>query len=119
MLLGFIVPFFNSEKNSKRLLKTLSSIKQDDVEIILIDDGSTDNTYKMLIDFKVNTINKNVEVIKEENKGPGGARNAVLRRAKGKYVWFVDSDDDINVEAIDIVRQNFEKEYDFINFNIQ
>lgn len=118
MLLSFIVPFFNSEKKSKRLLKTLSNIDQDDIEIILIDDGSTDDTYKVLNDFKINAINKNVKVIQQENKGPGGARNAGLKIANGKYVWFVDSDDDIKVEAIDVVRQNFEKEYDFIDFNI-
>lgn len=106
MLLSFIVPFFNSEKKSKRLLTTLSNIDQDDVEIILIDDGSTDDTYKTLSDFKMNASNKNVEVIKQENKGPGGARNAGLRIAKGKYVWFVDSDDDVNLEVIDIIRNN-------------
>lgn len=119
MLLSFIVPFFNSKKKSKRLLKTLSSIDQDDIEIILIDDGSTDNTYKMLMDFKINAINENIEVIEQENKGPGGARNAGLTRAKGKYVWFVDSDDDIRIEAIEFLKEISDKNYDFIDFNIQ
>ena len=117
MLLSLIIPFFNSEKKSKRLFKTLSNIVQNDIEIILIADGSTDNTCKVLSDFKKNSISANVVVIKQENKGPGGARNAGLRVAIGEYIWFIDSDDDIELDAIDIVRENRNKNYDFIDFN--
>lgn len=119
MILSLIVPFFNSEKKSTRLLKTLSGIDKDDIEIILIDDGSTDDTYKVLKDFKSNASNKNIEVITQDNKGPGGARNAGLAIAAGEYVWFVDSDDDITLDAIDVVRKNRDKGYDFIDFNVE
>jgi len=119
MLISLIVPFFNSEKKSKRLLKTLLSIDQKDIEIILVDDGSTDKTYNVLSNFKKESLNDNVELIKQDNKGPGGARNAGLKIAEGQYVWFVDSDDDIKLEAINVVRENCDKEYDFIDFNIK
>ena len=119
MLLSLIIPFFNSEHKSKRLLKTLLSIVDDDVEIILVDDGSTDNTHKILNDFKEESNSKSIELITQDNKGPGGARNAGLRIAKGQYVWFVDSDDDIKIEAIEVVRQNRDNNYDFIDFNIE
>jgi len=118
MLLSIIVPFFNAEKTSKRLLETLKNIKQKDVELILINDGSTDNTYTILENFKSEIPNINVMLIDQNNKGPGGARNSGLKVAKGDYVWFVDCDDDIKLEAIDIIRDNVHKNYDFIDFNI-
>ena len=119
MLLSIITPFFNAEQNSKRLLKTLSVIDQTDVEIILINDGSTDSTYSMLKDFKSSASSDNVTVIDQDNKGPGGARNSGLDIATGEYVWFVDCDDDIRLQAIDTVREVRDKSYDFIDFNIE
>lgn len=119
MLLSIITPFFNAEQNSKRLLKTLSIIDQKDVEVILINDGSTDNTYSMLKDFKSSASVDNVIVIDQDNQGPGGARNSGLNIATGEYVWFVDCDDDIKLQAIDTVREVRDKSYDFIDFNIE
>ena len=119
MLLSLVIPFFNSEKKSKRLLETLAKIKQKDVEFVLINDGSTDGTYGLLKQFKASLLESNVALIDQDNRGPGGARNSGLKIAKGKYVWFVDSDDDITLESIDIVRENANSDYDFIDFNIE
>lgn len=118
MYLSIVVPFFNSEKKSIRLLDTLSSIEDVGIEIVLIDDGSQDNTYSLLQNFKRDNLNKNVELIKQHNKGPGGARNAGTKIAKGKYVWFVDSDDDITSEGLAFIRENHKKDFDFIDFNV-
>ena len=119
MLLSLIIPFFNSEHNSQRLLKTLEQVKQRDIEFILINDGSIDNTFCLLEEFKASIPDSNVTLINQDNRGPGGARNSGLKVAKGKYVWFVDSDDDITLEAIDVVRDNYNSNYDFIDFNVQ
>lgn len=114
--LSIIIPFHNSEDKSKRLLSTLSSIEDNGIELILVDDGSTDSTLTALEEFK-KSCKVNVIVIAQENKGPGGARNAGLEVAKGQYVWFVDSDDDIVIDAIEVIFKNKDKGYDFIDFN--
>jgi len=119
MLLSLIIPFFNSEYKSKRLLKTLAKIKQKDIEFILINDGSTDNTFCLLEEFKVSIPESNVTLINQDNKGPGGARNSGLKIAQGEYVWFVDSDDDITLEAVNVLRENRDRNYDFVDFNVQ
>lgn len=116
MILSIIVPFHNSEKKCHRLLETLAGVQSPVVELVLVDDGSTDETPSVLNAFsrisKVRTI-----IISQENKGPGGARNAGLKAASGEYVWFVDSDDDIDLKAVDVVMHLREKEYDLIDFN--
>lgn len=93
--ISVIVPCYNCQDTIR---ECYNSIKQsiDSVlshEIILINDGSTDNTQFILNEIKV--ADKNVVVINQENKGVSSARNIGLKNAKGKYVSFVDSDDSI------------------------
>lgn len=93
IILSIIIPAYNVEQYIERCI--LSCIKQninkDIYEIIVINDGSTDNTLE--------TINKltlkytNIKVISKKNGGLSSARNLGLFHAKGKYVWFIDSDD--------------------------
>lgn len=114
--LSIISPFYNSEKKCKRLLSTLLDVKDKGVEIIFVDDGSSDNTVFLLNNFKTKS-QVDVKVVTQENKGPGGARNAGLEIARGNYVWFVDSDDDIKIEAIRLLKDIYLDGYDFIDFN--
>lgn len=114
--LSIISPFYNSEDKSQRLLSTLYNIDDKGVQIILVDDGSTDNTVALLEGLKQNS-QIDVTVIIQENKGPGGARNTGLKAAKGEYVWFVDSDDDIKLDALDEIKKSLKYDYDFIDFN--
>jgi len=116
MFLSIIVPFYNSELKSDRLLNTISHLSFNEVEYIFVDDGSTDDTYKKLDSFQKNHPDHNITVITQENKGPGGARNTGLKLAIGKYVWFVDSDDDITSDAIECLYSNINNDYDFIEF---
>lgn len=115
-LLTIISPFYNSEKKCSRLLNTLSRIDDISVELVFVDDGSTDSTLDMLQQFKKKS-KLHTHIISQKNKGPGGARNAGLKIAKGKYVWFVDSDDDIHIEAIAVLKQHSDEGYDFIDFD--
>lgn len=111
-----ISPFHNSEGKCDRLLNTVSRVADDDIEFVFVDDGSTDNTLAILEFFQQST-QANVSVISQENKGPGGARNTGLRAAKGDYVWFVDSDDDIMLESLAEIKKNLKYNFDFIDFN--
>ena len=117
MYLSLIVPFYNRDVSSLTLLKTLTELSLDGVEIILVDDGSTDNTYLDLSSYKDGFPDQNIQLIKQGNKGPGGARNAGLKLSQAKYVWFVDSDDDITQEAVDFIKENSASSYDVIHFN--
>lgn len=116
MFLSIIVPFYNSEFKADRLLNTISHLNFKEVEYIFVDDGSTDNTYKKLVSFRDSNPHHNISAVTQENKGPGGARNTGLKLANGKYVWFVDSDDDITSEAIEYLYANINHNYDFIEF---
>jgi len=118
MYLSLIVPFYNSAHKCKRLLERISEIISSNLEVILVDDGSTDDTYRLLTDFRDNLPQANITVIKQKNKGPGGARNTGLKRANGEYVWFIDSDDDITLEALAYIKSNCANQYDFIDFNV-
>ena len=114
MYLSLIVPFYNRDVSSLTLLKTLTELSLDGVEIILVDDGSTDNTYLDLSSYKDGFPDQNIQLIKQGNKGPGGARNAGLKLSQAKYVWFVDSDDDITQEAVDFIKENSASSYSLI-----
>ena len=95
-ILSIIIPCYNSEKT---IVRTLNSIKgfeafKNNFEIIIVNDGSTDSTLELIIDFfKENNF---IYLIKNQsNLGLSEARNNGLKIAKGKYIWFVDSDDEI------------------------
>lgn len=117
MYLSLVIPFYNRNVESLKLLKTLNKLELKGVEVILVDDGSTDDTYIKLTKFKDCFVGQSIQLIKQDNKGPGGARNAGLKVSKGKYVWFVDSDDNITQEAIDFIVDNNSTNHDLINFN--
>ena len=114
-VLSIIIPFFNSSAKASAILRTLVHHLPSDAEAILVDDGSTDATPQLLAE--VSKAGSNIVVVSQENRGPGGARNAGLGYARGEYVWFVDSDDDIYVDAIPFIREHSSAQYDFIDFN--
>lgn len=116
-LLSIISPFHNSLYKCERLLKTLEKIDDPAVELILVDDGSSDGTGDRLSVFQA-TARTRTLLVRQDNRGPGGARNHGLSLASGEYVWFVDSDDDINPEAIAELKRVADQKYDFIDFNL-
>ena len=88
---SLIVPVYNVDKYLKFCLASIEEQDFDDYELILIDDGSTDNS-GAVCDFYASN-HKNVKVLHQKNGGLSSARNAGLRLANGKYVIFIDSDD--------------------------
>lgn len=94
--LSIIIPVYNVEKYIERCIKSIYGINSriKDVEIIIVNDGSQDNSINI-----VKSLNKNIPfiIIDQENKGLAEARNTGLRHASGKYVYFLDSDDYIDL----------------------
>ena len=97
--LSILVPFHNSARTCTPLLEVLAGLDEPDVELIFVDDGSTDGTPQMLADF-ARSYEGAIQIVERSNGGPGAARNSGLGRALGRFVWFVDSDDRIEPRAI-------------------
>ncbi len=93
LFLSIIVPVYNAEKHLKFCLD--SCLNQDfpheHYEIICVNDGSTDGSLEILLNYKKSY--NNIVIVNQNNKGPSAARNKGIETAKGKYVWFIDSDD--------------------------
>lgn len=97
--LSFIIPMYNRETLIGRCLDSILDQKADDVEIICIDDASTDNTRKVVEEYQ-NKYSNIKMIVNEKNCGQAYARNRGMEKAKGQYIWFVDSDDYIINDAI-------------------
>ncbi|MGL4404023.1 MAG: glycosyltransferase [Fusobacteriaceae bacterium] len=95
MELSIIVPIYNVENYLRECLDSLYKIEGIDYEIILVNDGSTDSSLQVVREYEKNDNSKTI-VIDKENGGLSSARNAGLKRAKGEYISFIDSDDFID-----------------------
>ena len=101
MKLSIIVPLYNVEKYIEKCI--LSLVNQDfrDYEIIVVNDGSPDESANIVNELKIKY--PNVLLFHKENGGLSSARNFGLEKAKGEYVWFVDSDDWIEPDIISLL----------------
>lgn len=86
-----IVPVYNVEKYLRDCLDSVVNQTLEDIEIICVNDGSTDNSLAILEDYAEK--DSRIRIINQENKGLGGARNTGLYNANGEYISFIDSDD--------------------------
>ena len=93
MMLSIIIPVYKTEKYLDRCIESILMQKVDDIEIILVDDGSPDKSGEMCDKWALR--DNHIRVIHKQNGGPGSARNMALDIAQGTYVTFIDSDDAI------------------------
>ncbi|CAI3342480.1 glycosyltransferase [Enterococcus cecorum] len=110
--ISIIVPVYNVEKYIKRCVDSLINQSYDNLEIILIDDGSLDNSSKICDEYSL--IDKRIKVIHKENGGLSDARNAGLFSSSGDYILYVDSDDYIEKDACLRFVNNIEESIDII-----
>lgn len=89
--ISIIVPVYNNEKDLEKTIKSILNQTYKKIEIILIDDGSTDNSYNICSQYSKKY--NNIKFYSKKNEGPGPARNLGIRHASGKYIGFVDSGD--------------------------
>lgn len=87
--ISVVLPVFNGERYIKKAIDSVLNQSLDDFELIIVNDGSTDNTLEIINGFN----DKRIILINQENRGPGAARNRALEIAKGEYVMFLDCDD--------------------------
>lgn len=91
MLVSFIVPVYNGEKTIERCLSSICNLREKNIEIIVVNDGSTDCTKDILENLA--QADKRIKVANIPNGGVSNARNIALKLAKGEYVAFSDCDD--------------------------
>lgn len=117
-LVTFIIPAYNSSFYIKRCLDSILSQEYNNIEIVAIDDGSTDDTLEKLNEIAL--MDKRIRVFHKPNEGQGVARNFGLLQARGKFISFVDSDDYISEHFLARLIQhlNCDNNFDFINFRI-
>ncbi len=103
LLFSIVIPVFNVELYIEKCL--MSCINQenfsiDEYEIIVVNDGTQDNSLTIVEKVKNEFYNHNIKIVNRENGGLSAARNTGLENVRGKYVWFVDSDDWIANDAL-------------------
>ena len=114
-LISIIIPVYNTEKYLVRCLESIITNTYKRLEIICIDDGSTDNSLNILSHYARK--DERIKLIKQKQKGPSAARNKGLDIATGEYISFVDSDDFVSWNAYEILSTVLmEHELDIIMF---
>lgn len=116
MELSIIIPVFNGEKYIKNCLDSILTDISDNQEVIVVNDGSTDNTQQILLDYKKK--HGNISIYNNENHGVSYSRNYGIDVAKGEYIMFVDADDILSLGWNKKVNLAIKEKKDFIFFNM-
>ena len=96
--ISILIPVYNTEKYIRRCLDSLVNQTLKDIEIICIDDCSTDNSHSIIEEYVNTSIDRNIQLITlTKNGGVGRARNFGMKLARGEFIGFVDSDDYVDL----------------------
>lgn len=106
-LVSIIIPLYNAEKYIQLCLSSALKQTYSNIEIILVNDGSTDKSLNICQELQKE--DKRIRIINQENKGASIARLEGIKQAKGKYLTFVDSDDVIEPDYIELLVNALEK----------
>lgn len=115
MKYSIIIPAYNSEKTIKRCIESITVQNRSDVEIIIINDGSTDETESICKALQIE--HNNLIYICKENGGVSSARNEGLSVANGDFVMFVDSDDYVDSKCFETIDKYIGSNADFYQFS--
>ncbi|MGG3383611.1 glycosyltransferase [Heyndrickxia faecalis] len=107
MLVTIVVPIYNSEKFLSRCLKSIQNQTYKNIEVIMVNDGSQDNSLKICLEFA--NKDSRFTVINKENGGVSSARNVGIEKANGEYINFIDPDDWIDNAMIERLYSTIKK----------
>ncbi len=115
-LISVIVPIYNSEKFLKRCIDSILNQTYRNIEIVCINDGSQDNSLKILKDYS--TVDDRIQIIDKPNCGVSAARNDGIKKSSGIYITFVDSDDWLEPNTIEVLYNSItQKNVDIVRYN--
>ena len=116
MKVSVIIPIYNVEEYLEECIDSILNQSLDNVEILCINDGSTDNSLSIL--NKYSERNSNIKIINQENTGAGTARNRALKFAEGEYIYFLDGDDYLDKDTLLICYEEAKKNnLDIVTFD--
>lgn len=104
--ISVIIPVYNVEKYLPRCLDSIVNQTFKDIEIICVNDGSTDDSSKILEQYAKK--DKRITIITQKNSGPSSARNTGLKHARGEYIGFIDSDDWVDTNFYELLLKNID-----------
>lgn len=118
MLVSVVVPIYNAEKYLVKCIDSLVNQTYENIEIILVDDGSLDTSLSICMEYR--NKDERVKVFSKENGGQGSARNLGIRKALGDYIMFVDADDWVDTNIVKMLLEGaIKKDSDVVICNIQ
>jgi glycosyltransferase involved in cell wall biosynthesis len=117
-LLSIVIPVYNAELYLDQCINSIINQKSSLIELIIVDDGSSDNSRSLILQFS-KLSNVNFIFLEKTKFGPGNARNKGLDIAQGKYVAFVDSDDYLNLDYFNVLYPYMLEDVDLILFSGQ
>lgn len=109
---SIIVPVYNVEKYIKKCLDSILNQTFKDYEVIVVNDGTRDNSIELIKDYPIKLIN-------QKNQGLSVARNTGVKHAKGEYLIFIDSDDWIEKDLLKEINKSLKNSPDLVRFQIQ
>lgn len=120
ILISVVIPLYNKEKTIKKTLNSILSQSYSNYEIVIVDDGSTDDSYSIVSNYIKSDIEKlRIRLLQQENGGPSKARNTGAKHAQGEWIVFLDADDELLPDALNtfvsIIRKH--PDYDIIDCN--
>ena len=115
---SIIIPIYNCQDYLDECLKSVTKQTYKNIEIICVDDKSEDNSIKIIEKYAYEDSRIHI-IAQHKNTRQGGARNVGLDLARGKYVWFIDADDYVDINAVEILVNKMEslEDVDLISFN--
>lgn len=103
-LVSIIIPVYNTGRKVDKCINSIVHQTYKKIEIIIIDDGSNEETYKIIDQW--NFLDDRIKVVHQKNSGVSGARNRGIKEAKGKWIMFVDADDYISLDYVQLMIEN-------------
>lgn len=111
-LVSVVIPAYNAAAFVENTINTILAQTYKDFEIVVVNDGSTDNTLEIL--ERLAKKDSRINVISQENGGVSAARNTALKAVKGKYITYVDADDSVPENAIETLVSLMDDDVDFV-----